>query len=169
MNPFRFSPIHDTTQLMKAITHIHAACHALCKQTMGKYLPVAGNIGVFCHFEDEYAFLKKLQAELTDLTKSVYGKYFWLHEPIIIPSKDSIPGASYRYLYIRKPDPSKPQVGDVDFYLEPVKHAALKQSLLDGKLIKGARILPNRPELDFIELYDPDIDAWGYVGKYIWQ
>lgn len=136
---------------------------------MGRYLPVAGNLGVFCHFDDEYEFLKKLQSELADLSQNVYGKYFQLHDPFIIPAKDDVPETMYSYLYIRKPDPSKDQVGDVDFYLEPKKHAALKQSLLVGKLIKGARILPNRPELDFIELYDPEVDAWGYIGKKIWQ
>ena len=32
---------------MEAIEHIHFACHLLYKQTMGKYLPVAGNVGYF--------------------------------------------------------------------------------------------------------------------------
>ena len=92
---------------MKAIQHIHFACHALCKHSIGRYLPVAGNVGVFCHYDDEYTFLKELQAELTDLSKSVYGKYFLLHEPIVIPAKDGIPETIYNYLYIRKPDPNK--------------------------------------------------------------
>lgn len=169
MKGFRFSPIQNKEQLFEAIRYIHFACHKLCKQSMGTYLPVAGNIGVFCHFEDEYEFLKKLQSELTDLSQSVYSKYFRLHEPFIIPAKDDVPETMYSYLYIRKPDPIKHQVGDVDFYLEQEKHAELKQSLLNGKIIKGARVLANRPELDFIELYDPDIDAWGYIGKKKWQ
>ena len=169
MKGFRFSPIQNKEQLFEAIRYIHFACHKLCKQSMGTYLPVAGNIGVVCHFEDEYEFLKKLQSELTDLSQSVYSKYFRLHEPFIIPAKDDVPETMYSYLYIRKPDPIKHQVGDVDFYLEQEKHAELKQSLLNGKIIKGARVLANRPELDFIELYDPDIDAWGYIGKKKWQ
>ncbi len=169
MNTYRFSPILVEAQLIKAIKHIHVVCHKLCMQTMGKLLPVAGNIGVFCHYDDEYIFQKKLQAELTDLSVSVYGKYFRLHKPIVIPAKGDIPETIYTYLYIRKPDPKKPQVGDIDFYLEPKKYAELKQSLLDGKVIKGARTLPNRPDLDLIELYDPNIDAWGYIGDKKWQ
>lgn len=169
MKGFRFSPIKNRGQLFEAIRYIHFACHKLCKQSMGRYLPVAGNIGVFCHFDDEYEYLKKLQSELTDLSQSVYGKYFRLHEPIVILAKDDVTETIYTYLYIRKPDPNKDQVGDVDFYLEPEKHAELKQSLLNGKIIKGARVLINRPELDFVELYDPAIDAWGYIGKKIWQ
>ena len=155
--------------MVKAIEHIHFACHALCKQSMKKYLPVAGNVGVFCHYDDEYVFLKKLQVELIDLSKSVYGKYFLLRKPIVIPAKGDILETTYSYLYIRKPDQKKHQVGDIDFYLEPEKYAEFKQLLLGGKIIKGARILPNRPDLDLIELYDPNIDAWGYIGDKKWQ
>ena len=104
---FRFSPIQNKEHMMEAIKHIHFACHTLCMQSLGKYLAVAGNIGIFCHYEDEYIFLKKLQAELTDLSKNVYGKYFLLHKPIIIPTSGDIPKTTYRYLYIRKPDPKK--------------------------------------------------------------
>lgn len=155
--------------MLKAMGHIHFACHALCKYSIGIYLPVAGNMGVFCHYDDEYAFLTKLREELTDSSDKVYGKYFRLHESIVIPAKDDIPKTTYSYLYIRKPDPNKNQVGDIDFYLEPEKYAQLKQSLLNGKVIKGARVLLNRPDLDLIELYDSEIDAWGYIGDKKWQ
>lgn len=138
MKSFRFSPIQNETQMMEAIKHTHFACHTLCMKSLGRYLPVAGNIGIFCHYEDEYIFLKKIQAELTDLSKNVYGKYFRLHKPIIIPATNTIPETTYSYLYIRKPDPNKNQVGDIDFYLEPKKYNELKQLLLDGKQISGA-------------------------------
>ncbi len=169
MKSYRFSPIQDETQLMQAITHIHFACHTLCKQAIRRYLPVAGNIGVFCHYDDEYAFLTKKRKEMTNSTESVYGKYFRLHEPIVIPAKNDIPKTTYTHIYIRKPDPNKHHVGDIDFYLEQEKYTELKQSLLDGKIIKGARTLPNRPDLDLIELYDPNIDALGYIGYKKWQ
>jgi len=155
--------------MIEALKHIHVACNALSMQSMGRYLPVAGNIGIFCHYDDEFTFLKKLQAELTDLSSCVYGKYFKLHEPIVISETRDIPKTMYSFLYIRKPDPNKNQVGDLDFYLEPEKYAKLKQSLHEGKVIKGARILPNRPDLDLIELSDPNIDAVGFIGDKKWQ
>jgi hypothetical protein len=135
---------------------------------MGKYLPVAGNIGVFSHYDDEYEFLKAMQAELTDLSQNVYGKYFLLHKPITIPAYGDIPAATYTYLYIRKPDPEKHHVGDVDFYLEPAQYAELKTALMNGKIIRGARKFPDRPNLDVVELYDTDVDAWGYIGDKKW-
>lgn len=112
MQHYRFSPIQDEAQMMEAIKHIHLACHTLCMQSIGKYLSVAGNVGVFCHYDVEYAFLIKLREELTDSTDSVYGKYYRLHEPIIVPAQDDIPKTTYSFLYIRKPDPNKHQVGD---------------------------------------------------------
>lgn len=51
----------------------------------------------------------------------------------------------------------------MDFYLEQEQYDDLKQSLIDGKLVKGARVFP-RNDLDMIELYDPDVDALGYVS-----
>ena len=39
----------------------------------------------------------------------------------------------------------------------------LKQSLIDGAEIKGARVF-TRSDLGMIELYGPDIDALGYVS-----
>ena len=155
--------------MIKALEYIHFGCHTLCKQSMGRYLSVAGNIGIFCHDDGEFAFLKKLQEKLTDLSKSVYGKYYLLHTPIVFPAQHGVPETRYSYLYIRKPDLNKPQVGDLDFYLEPEKYMELKQSLIDGKMIKGARILPNRPDLDLIEIYNPEIDAVGFIGDKRWQ
>lgn len=168
MKPFRFSPISNKEQLLAAINHIHAACHALCKQLMGHHLPVAGNIGIFCHYDDEYTFLTRLRAELTDLSDSVYGKYFRLYEPCVIPATDTAPAATYTHLYIRKPDALKPQVGDIDFFLEPKQYARLKQTLQKNPLMKGMKIL-NRPDLDLIELYDAKIDALGYIGDKTWR
>jgi len=157
------SPIHNETELLQTIASIHASCMNLCKQSVGKYLPVAGNIGIFCHDDDEYRRLVNIQKNLTDMNTNVYGKYFLLHTPITIPKVDDIPAATYTYLYIRKPDANKPQAGDVDFFMEPDLYAHLKASLLKGTPTPGMRVL-DRPDLDLIECYDPSIDALGYIG-----
>jgi len=163
MKLYRFSPIKSKEELLKAIRHTHFACYELCMQSFGKYYPNAGNIGIFCHYDDEFEFLKNLRKEMTEPSDNPDQKYFKLLEPIIIPAKNGVPKTTYTHLYIRRPDPYRAQVGDVDFYMEPEEYAKLKQSLLDGKVIKGARIFP-RQDLDMIELVDPDIDACGYVS-----
>ncbi len=163
MKLYRFSPIKSQEELFEAIKHIHFSCHQLCKNSFGYYLPNSGNMGVFCHYDDEYERLINIRKELTKPSDNPNQKYFRLHRPIVIPARDDIPETVYTFLYIRKPDPYRYQVGDVDFYLEPEKYNELKKELLNGKKMKGARVF-ERPDLDMIELYNPDIDTLAYVS-----
>ena len=163
MKLYRFSPIKSKEELFEAIRHIHFECYKLCKQSFGEYLPNAGNMGVFCHYDDEYEFLIKLRGELTEASDNINQKYFRLLKPIVIPAKGDISETTYTYLYIRKPDPYRHHVGDVDFYLQPEKYRELKESLLGGKKIKGARDF-ERPDLDMVELYNPDADVLAYIS-----
>lgn len=163
MKLYRFSPIKNESELLEAIKYTHFACFELCKQSFGKYLPVAGNIGVFCHYEDEYTFLIELRKKLTEESNNVNQKYFRLYNPIVIPARGDVPETIYALLYVRKPDPYRFHTGDVAFVLEVEKYQELKKSLQNGKVIKGTRIF-ERPDLDMVELYDPDVDALGYVS-----
>lgn len=163
MKLYRFSPIKNQEELIEAIRFTHFACYKLCKDSFGEYYPNAGNIGVFCHYEEEYEFLTELRKNMTIESDNVNQKYYRLHQPIIIAAKDDIPETTYTFLYIRRPDPYRHHVGDVDFYLEPQKYLELKNSMLNGLTIKGARIF-DRIDLDMIELYNPDVDALAYVS-----
>lgn len=163
MKLYRFSPIKNKNELFEAIKHIHFACFELCKQSFDKYLPVAGNMGVFCHYDDEYESLIELRKQLTEGSENINQKYFKLHEPVVIPAHGDAPETTYTFLYIRKPDPYRSHVGDVDFVLEEEKYQELKKSLRDGRVIKGTRIF-ERPDLDMVELYDADVDVLGYVS-----
>jgi hypothetical protein len=163
MKLYRFSPIENKDQLTEAIKHTHFECFKLCKEAFGKYLPIAGNMGVFCHYDKEYQFLTKLREEMTESSDNLNQKYFRLHDPIVIPAKDDVPETTYTYLYIRRPDQYRAQVGDVDFVISDDEYKLLKKALQDGSSINGARVF-DRPDLDMIELSDPDIDALAYVS-----
>lgn len=165
MKLYQFSPIKTQEQLFEAIKHIHFAAYKLCQQSFGKYFPNAGNMGVFCHYDDEYETLTKIRETLTEPSDNVNQKYFRLHKPITIPAERGFPETVYSFLYVRKPDPYRHHVGDIDFYLEPNEYEKLKQSLIEGKKIKGARIFP-REDLDMVELYNPDIDVLAYVSTH---
>jgi len=164
MSLYRFSPIKSRAELLEAIAHIHFSCFALCKQALGRYLPVAGNMCVFCHYDDEYAFLTSLRKEITEETGNIDQKYYLLHEPIVISTKGDVPETTYTHLYIRKPDPYRAQVGDDDFVMEKAEYEKLKASLTTGKPRLGIRMF-ERPGWDMIELYDPDVDALGYISQ----
>ena len=163
MKLYRFSPIQNQDELLEAIKYIHFACYKLCKQSFGEYLSNAGNMGIFCHYDDEHTRLVEIRKQIARPSDDPNQKYFELHEPIVIPAQDDVPETTYTHLYIRKPDIYRAQVGDIDFYLEQSEYDKLKRSLIDGAEIKGARVFP-RNDLDMIELYDPDVDALGYVS-----
>lgn len=163
MKLYRFSPMATKEELFEAIRYIHTACYQLCKESFGRYLPNAGNMGVFCHYEDEYEKLVTIRSELTEPSANPDQKYFRLYEPIVIAAEGDVPETAYTHLYVRRPDPYRHHVGDVDFYLPESEYKQLKQSLLEGQLIQGARVFDRR-DLDMIELHNPDIDALGYVS-----
>lgn len=160
---FRFSPIENKDQLMATIEYIHLECNKLCQKYVGQ-LPVAGNIGVFCHFEEEFERLIALRKEMTDINDNWNQKYFRLYEPITFAAKEGVPETTYTYLYIRKPDENHPDVGDADFCLKPEKYVELKQKLLAGEKMKGIEIF-DRPDLDLIKLDDPDFDVSSFIGQ----
>jgi hypothetical protein len=160
---YRFSPIKSEEELRVAIEHIHFSCYELCKNSFGKYLPNAGNIGIFCHDEVEFEYLRKVREEWCYPSENKDQKYFKLKTPIIINEKSGVPETVYTHLYIRKPDIYRSQVGDLDFYLPDEEYIKLKTELLNGELLTGARIFP-RPDLDMIELYNFNSDVLAYVS-----
>ena len=149
--------------MISAIEHIHFESYKLCKQSFNKYLPNAGNVGIFCHYDGEYEYLTNIRKKLTEKSINYNQKYFKLLKPIKVVEKDGIPEATYDYLYIRRPDPYRYQVGDLDFVMEPGKYQSLKEEMINGKIIKGARVF-DRPDLDMIELFDPNVDVLAYIS-----
>lgn len=75
MQAFRFSPIKTKDELFEALEYIHFQSFRLCKENLGRILPVAGNIGVFCHFQDEFEYLTNVRKEMTDVNWSWNQKY----------------------------------------------------------------------------------------------
>ena len=163
MKLYRFSPIKNEEELLEAIKHTHFACFELCKKAFDKYFSVAGNMGIFCHYDDEYKFLTELRKKLTEESDNLNQKYFRLHSPIVIPAREDVPETTYTYLYIRRPDQYRAQIGDVDFILDDEKYIELKKSLQNGSQVNGAKIF-DRPDLDMVELSDPDTDALAYIS-----
>lgn len=160
---YSFSPITSRESLFEAIASIHLDCQQLCFNSFGRILPNAGNMGVFCHYLEEYEFLFGVREELTEPSENPDQKYFKLHSPITFPAKDRFPETTYTHLYIRKPDPYRHHAGDVDFYLPPEEYSNLKSQFLSGNPLPGARVF-DRNDLDMIELFHPDIDALAYVS-----
>lgn len=165
MGTYRFSPIQNTDEMLLALRYIHGEGHRICRQLLGAYLPVAGNIGIFCHDEEEYRRLTDIRKELTDASISWNNKYFKLYTPLSFPRTGETPDATYTYLYIRKPEAAQARVGDVDFYLDQAAYSALKTDARTGKK-RGVSVF-ERPDLDLVRLDDPNSDVSVFVGSYV--
>ena len=163
MKLYRFSPIKNEGELQQAIEHIHLESYRLCKVSFGRYLPNSGNIGIFCHYQDEYEYLTGVRESLTESSENLNQKYYRLHNPIVIPANGDVPEATYDFLYIRQPDPYRHHVGDLDFYLPEDEYFALKKEMENGKVVAGARLFPS-PRLEMIEMLNPDCDVLAYVS-----
>lgn len=152
-------------ELLTTINRIHVDCYQLCKNAFSKYFNNSGNMDVFCHSDEEYGLFTKIREELTEPSDNPKQKYYRLLEPIVIPAKNDVPKIGYTYLYIRKPDPTPYGLyrGDVDFFTNENEYRALKQSLLDGTVIQGAKMY-DRPGWDFIQLSNPAIGSVAYVS-----
>jgi hypothetical protein len=149
--------------LLTIIQNIHVNCFTLCKYTIGTYLPIAGNIGIFCQSEDEFETFTKIQKEICEASDNSNQKYFILKNPITIEQTRDIPTTTYTHLYIRKPSPNSPERGDVDFVLGKTEYENLKQEVLNNpNNVPGASIY-NRPGWDTIEIRDANISALAYV------
>ena len=163
MKLYRFSPIKNEAELLQAIEYLHTACNKLVFQAFGRYLPVRQCIGIFTHYDEEYELLTEIRKRLTNPNITYKGKYFKLLEPITISEKDSVPAATYEFLYIRKVDPYRSQVGDIDFVLPVEEHEQMKRTLHTDTFVNYARLF-GRTEENMVELWNPDVDVIPYVA-----
>lgn len=145
------------------LEEIHTGCFTLCHNAIEKYLPVAGNMGVFCQSNDEFEAYTKMREEICHTSKDPNQKYFELKKSITINKIGNIPSATYTHLYIRRPNIESPEFGDVDFVLSQSEFSALKQRIISGEKITGASIY-DRPGWDTIEIRNSEIKALAYIS-----
>ncbi len=161
MKLYRFSPIKNKEELMHAIKYLHKTSFELCFKVLGKYLPEAENLGIFCHYDQEFNFLKEIQTEITCEPDKYNDKYLILKELLEFKKEDEIPGAKYKFFYVRRPDPYRHHVGDIDFVVSKEEFDKLKSMKKTG--------LRYIQKLDMIELYDPDFDVLVYLSPLMWN
>lgn len=162
MKLYRFSLIKTQEELFEAIKHTHFMCFELCHKAFGQYLPVAGNIGIFCHYPEEYEYLTKVRKELTT-SENWNQKYYKLLNPIVIEAQGDIPKTVYTHLYIRLPDQYRAQVGDVDFVMNQTDYTKFQELSKTNAQLNGVK-LADKPHLEMFELSHPDVDALAYIG-----
>mgnify|MGYP003344586473 CR=1 FL=1 len=151
-----FKPIDTFSKLQQAIKYIDINCVELIKKVIGRDLPVAGNIAVFTHSNDEYNNLLKIAEKIVEPSNSKKQKYYKLVRPITLGVN------KYEWLYIRKPHAESPQLGDIDFILTEEEYNKLNSEVKNGN-IKYAKIY-DRPNWDMIEIIEPETKVLPYIS-----
>lgn len=149
-------------ELRKLITQIHAGCSRLVKDAAGRFLPIAGNVAIFCQTAEDFKRFSTVAERITEPSDNPDQKYFHLREAIVVPSYEDIPGATYTWLYIRKPSPESPEAGDVDFILAQPEYVIFKQQVVEGHIPKAH--VYDRSGWDMVELTDPARAAAPYIS-----
>ena len=152
MRIYRFSPIRDKEQLIKAVKYVAKQSTKLCKKAIGMRLPIT-SLTIFSHYPEEYERLIGIFVGMGSPHGENNGPRVALSEPV------SASRHTIRFLRIRKPDQYRMQVGcndfDVDNYAE-FKDAYLTQHPQNLRLI-------TRQDYEMIEFFDPDFDVLAYV------
>ncbi len=151
MRVYRFSPIQNEEQLIKAVNYVATKTTELCKKVIGIKFPIK-SLTIFSHFQDEYENLTKILSSLGTPYNENNGPRVTLFNPL------RVSGNVITHLRIRKPDPERPQVGCNDFETsyEPFKKQYLDARPDHLRLIK-------RPTYEMIEFFDPNFDVLAYI------
>ena len=108
---------------------------------------------IFTHSDQEYQLLDtEAQSLGSEVKNTEMGKVYLLHEAI-----ETVAGP-LRIVKVRKPDPKRPEQGDADFTL--ADYQAFKKAHLHESGYK----LITRPDMEMIELADPQFDVLAYFS-----
>lgn len=151
-------------KLFSRIETISNNCHEIIYRSLGKYLDVSGNIGVFCQSKNEYKEFMRFSKVLIKKSDDPKQKYYQLIDPIVISYKGIKLDAIYTHLYIRKYDSSSygRYLGDVDFILSNKDYLELKYRV-EKEALDGAQMY-DRPGWDTIQFTNSEINAVAYVS-----
>ncbi len=152
MQLYRFSPIQDKEQLLRAAEYIATKTSELCKKVLRQNLPIS-SLTVFAHYPEEYEHLTKILNALGTFYNENNGPRVVLDKPLKIGNN------TITHLRVRKPDPHRMQVGCNDFDIENYIEFK-KQNLLAHP--NNLRLI-DRPEYEMVEFFDPDYDVLAYA------
>ncbi|HEC63991.1 MAG TPA: hypothetical protein ENI23_01715 [bacterium] len=159
------SKISNKKELLDTITKLHFEAYHLIQSSFSKYFPNAGNVGIFCHYEDEYNNLIKIRDSLSYKSSEPNRKYFKLKQPIVTEAKNEIPQVKYTHLYIREPDPSPygEHLGDIDFFVKDSEYKELLDEVDKGR-IKNAIIYIQDGIGKIIQVANDSIETLAYIS-----
>ena len=122
------------------------------KHTSEKKAPI-NYACIFAQSKEQYNDLLVVAKEIGDvIMKTPMGPVYHI-QPL------STVAGNLRLLKIRKPDPTRPELGDADFTVE--NYPKFKKKYL---LKTGFKLIPKREDFEMIELVDPKFEVRAYFS-----
>jgi hypothetical protein len=148
---YRFSPILEEEDYKKALVYIATRSRELAMLVLGRDMPV-DTLTIFSHFPDEYIVVASRIQREGEVSKFSHGKTLYIDADIEVEEQRII------YLGVRKPDPTRPQVGYADFPV--LDYCELRDENIDNIYV---RKIQSGLGQDLLEIWHPNFDVLGYV------
>ena len=123
------------------------------KHTSEKNAPV-NYACIFCQNDEHYNNLLSVVSEMGNVIMETSMGPVYHIEPL-----ETVSG-KLQLLKIRKPDPTRPELGDADFTVE--KYPEFKEKHLNKP---GFKLMKKREDFEMIELIDPKFDVRAYFSE----
>ncbi len=105
-----FQPVIDEVRLMDALSHVVFNAKMLNKILFGKVLGTLDTLTIFTHEAEEFSALEPIVRGYGPESRFSHGKTLYIE-----PEHLQIAGFAIKYLGVREPDPTRPEVGYADF------------------------------------------------------
>lgn len=151
MAEHEFSPINSHDRLLGALNYLAIHVVDLGRLVLTKDLSL-DTLTIFTHDQPEYDFVESIVRSYGEESKLTHGKTLY------IESDFEIQGNHIRYLGVRRPDETRPQVGYGDFPVDNLNGIA--EAYRANKFVREMESGRGQPML---ELRHPDFDVLGYV------
>ena len=144
-----FSPITDESRFDQALDYIAAHSSKLAEAVLGRTL-VIDTLTVFAQSEEEYTFVATQIRNFGPVSPFTHGATLY------ISSDFSVQNFHIKILGVRRPDPTRPEVGYADY---PVRDY---DAILRAGYPEICEIISGRKQR-LLEIRRPDFDVLGYI------
>lgn len=144
-------PILEKQQFTATLQHIAEQGAALCRQVLNRDLPI-DTLTIFTHSPEEYDFVAEVARTYGPESAFTHG------DTLYIASDFMVGDCRIIYLGVRRPDPTRPEVGYADY---PVTDYAA----IVAANYPGVQEITSGRGQKLLELRHPDFDVRGYIVK----
>lgn len=147
----KFGPIDSKERFLQALDYIAENTIKLGELVLRKAMPI-DTLAIFTHDDDEYNLLEPLVRQYGEQSQFTHGLTLY------IDSDFEILGNRIKYLGLRRPDETRPEVGYGDFPVQDL--GSLAEQYSDGEFVK---LVQSGAGQAMLELRHPDFDVRAYV------